>query len=177
MGKQRLPVVYESVLAKKYKAGRVTVARNMNHLIASQMDVFMSPADDDFNGKHAALKHVIAEIGQCCQLAAAAKEFDRPILGMQGVAKKLGLPPPSICADEAWTKISTLDLCTSHCGSAPIRFFGYEPPSAEGFSVGYYVDKDNIQFSITHYQQEEAAAFAKELRATLSLLKKIVDNS
>jgi hypothetical protein len=75
--------------------------------------------------------------------------------------------------DDSWTALQTIDLCTSHCGRPPIRFFGFEPQAPEGFSIGYNVANDHMQFSINHFNKEAAAEFTKALEITLSTLPAI----
>lgn len=173
----RLPVGYESVLAKAYKYGRVTVGRNMSELIKDSLMKFASSPDDDYKGRNEAFRAIVGDIGRCCRNAAGCKEWDRPVLAMRGLAKQLGLPEPSLCQGDAWSHIGAQDLCTSHCGKPPIRFFGYIPPSAKGFSVGYYVDAGRIQFSITNYNKEEAKKFKAELASTLTMLKNMCEKA
>jgi hypothetical protein len=76
-----------------------------------------------------------------------------------------------VCADAAWAKLSTyMDLCTSHCGRPPIRLFGYEPPSADGFSLGYFLTPNTMQFCITHFDKQAALDLTKQLEALLDSL-------
>jgi len=167
--KQKIPVPYESVLAKAYKHGRVTVARNMSELIANNLKAWegMATAEE----KVEAYRATIADISRICAAAAKAQDVDRPMLGYRRIASDEGLENPSIVDDAGWTRFGEIDLCTSHCGRAPIRFFGFEPPSADGFSVGYYVDKNSMQFSITHFDKAEAKKFSDTLEVTLNAVK------
>ena len=82
------------------------------------------------------------------------------------------IPPQTIpfLDDASWTALTTIDLCTSHCGRPPIRFFGFEPQAPDGFSIGYNVANDHMQFSINHFDKKAAAEFAKALETTLSAL-------
>ena len=156
--KQKIPVPYESVLAKAYKHGRVTVARNMSELIANNLKAWegMTSAEE----KVEAYRATIADISRICAAAAKAQDVDRPMLAYRRIAKDEGLETPSIVDDAAWTRFGEIDLCTSHCGRHPIRFFGFEPPSADGYGVGYNVDKNSIQFSITHFDKTEVRCVA-----------------
>lgn len=75
--------------------------------------------------------------------------------------------------DAGWAALQNIDLCTSHCGKPPIRFFGYEPAAADGYSVGYYVANDHMQFSINHFDKAAAAEYKAALEATLAALPAI----
>jgi carnitine O-acetyltransferase len=176
--RDRMPVAYESVLAKAFKHGRVTVARNMSVEIAAQLSNFFYLPDSETGAKVAAFTAIVADVGRICRAAASAQDMDRPLLALRNVAAKHGLPYPSITEDASWAKLDDLDLCTSHCGKGPgIRFFGYEPAAADCFSIGYYVDKDRIQFSINHFDKAEAAAYKKALRGVLRGLKRIITDA
>jgi hypothetical protein len=72
MGKIATP--YESVLAKWYKHGRVTVARNMNQQIANFATGFSSLPDNA--SKALALRAVCGDMSRICKEAAGAQEFD-----------------------------------------------------------------------------------------------------
>ena len=76
-----------------------------------------------------------------------------------------------ICADAGWARLNDLDICTSHCGKPPIRFFGYEAPAADGFGIGYHAMPDAVHFCITHFDKEQAAVFKAALQARLTDLK------
>ena len=174
--RRRLPVPYESVLAKAFRHGRVTVARNMSPEIAAQILAFHDAPDADAEGKVAAFRAIVADVGRICRDAASARDIDRPLLALQNLAKVHGLPMPSITEDPSWARMNDLDLCTSHCGKSPgIRFFGYEPAGADCFSIGYYVDGDRLQFSINHFDKAEAAAFKAALGATLDDLRSVLE--
>jgi len=66
-----------------------------------------------------------------------------------------------------------LDLCTSHCGRSPIRFFGYEPAAADGYSIGYFVENEHIQFSINHFDKTLAAQYKAALEDTLKSIQEM----
>ena len=173
--RQRLPVPYESVLAKAYKHGRVTVARNMSEEIAEQVLTYHDLPMELREEKQAAFRAIVVDIGRICREAANANDIDRPLLALKNIASLHGLPEPSIMADPSFSKLSDLDLCTSHCGRGPgIRFFGYEPAGDDCFSVGYYVDTNRIQFSINHFEKTQAAAFKAALTEQLDELKSIL---
>ena len=174
--RERLPVPYESVLAKAFRHGRVTVARNMSDNIAEQIENFHALPSSEFEGKEKAFRMIVADIGRICREAAGAKDFDRPLLALKRIAEMNNMPIPSIMTDSSYNRVNDLDLCTSHCGKGPgIRFFGYEPAGADCFSIGYYVDKDRIQFSINHFDKNEAIAFKAALDSMLGELRGIFD--
>jgi len=173
--KQKIPVPYESVLAKAYKHGRVTVARNMSELIANNLKAWEGMTSTE--EKVEAYRATIADISRICAAAAKAKDVDRPMLAYRRIAKDEGLPAPSIAEDPAWARFGDIDLCTSHCGRPPIRFFGFEPPSADGYGVGYNVDKNSMQFSITHFDKTECKKFADALEATLDTVHDLFEEA
>ena len=76
---------YESVLAKAYKHGRVTVARNMSDLIATNLKAWegMSSTEE----KVEAYRATIADISRICAAAAKAQDVDRPMLAYRRIAK------------------------------------------------------------------------------------------
>ena len=78
-----------------------------------------------------------------------------------------------ICKDDGWARMSNLDLCTSHCGKGCIRFFGFEPPSATGFGVGYAVGPAGMQFSINNFSQAESDKFTAAVQARLLSLQQL----
>ena len=80
-----------------------------------------------------------------------------------------------ICEDAGWKRMSDLDLCTSHCGKGCIRFFGFEPPSASGFGIGYAVGPGGMQFSINNFSQAEADKFTAALTAKLLAVQAAFD--
>jgi hypothetical protein len=61
----------------------------------------------------------MGDIGRICREAASANEIDRPILAYRSLlaqsSKHENLSIPFL-KDESWKKITSLDLCTSHCG-------------------------------------------------------------
>jgi hypothetical protein len=169
----KLPAPYESVLAKAFKHGRVTVARNMSPLIAAglkQFDALPEVTPADKAAKQEAFRAMCTDVSRICKDSASAAEFDRPFLAMRQIAKVEGLSF-SLAEDPAWARMQDLGLCTSHCGKAPIRFFGYEPPSANGYSVGYFVDLNSIQACVTCFEKAKALPFAAALEARLLSLQ------
>merc|ERR1712079_68563 len=116
--------------------------------IAAQILAFNGIPESNVDGRVAAFRAVVADVGRICREAASGRDVDRPMLALKNLASLSGMPPPSITGSESWAKMSDLDLCTSHCGRGPgIRFFGYEPAGGDCFSIGYYVDSDRMQFS------------------------------
>ena len=164
----KLPVPYESVLTKAYKHGRVTVARNMSQAIADEIIGFDGAADAA--AKVSGLRNIVGEVSRICREAAGAREFDRPFMMLRNIAA-IEEKPMGICADAGWAQLNNLDLCTSHCGKGCIRFFGFEPPSATGFGVGYSVGPDGMQFSINNFSQAEANKFTAAIEARLLSLQ------
>jgi hypothetical protein len=180
-----LPVPYESVLAKAFKHGRVTVARNMSQSIADNLSSFNQLPQSE---QEACFRAMVAEIGRICREAASGNEMDRPILAYRTLANMANAQSKAeggkdvvvsipFLQDESWAKLGALDLCTSHCGKPPIRFFGYEPASANGYSVGYYVDNEFMQFSINHFDKKAAKDFKHALDKTLKMLPSIFNDS
>lgn len=172
--KGRLGSPYESVLTKAFKHGRVSVARNMSPAVADGVARFK--ATDNVEEKIQAFRDVVTAISGICATAAKAQEFDRPFLALRKIAENEGMPM-ELCADPGWAKINALDLCTSHCGKPPIRLFGYEPPSADGYSVGYFVTANNMQMAITHFDKASAAAFKTAMTAQLDDLKALFESA
>lgn len=82
-----------------------------------------------------------------------------------------------VCEDGSWASFNDLGLCTSHCGRPPIRHFGYEAPSADGFSVGYFISDSGVQFCITTVDKDAAQAFKASLQAQLDELKELFTSS
>lgn len=161
---------YESVLAKSFKHGRVTVARNMSEVIGDSVKTFDTLASKE--EKQAAFRQIVEEVVGRCREAASAQEFDRPFLALRKLAAMEG-KRMEICEHAAWARFNDLDLCTSHCGKPPIRFFGYEAPAADGFGVGYHALADSVNFCITHFDKEQAVAFKAALQARLAELQEL----
>jgi len=162
----RLASPYESVLTKAFKHGRVAVARNMSSAIADSAKSFAALPDKP--AKAAAVRAICAEVSRVCRDAASAQEFDRPLMVMRNIAKVEGLVVNMAEQDPVgWGRLQDLGLCTSHCGRGPIRLFGFEPPSADGFAVGYYLTSTAGQFSVNHNDPVKAAGFTKALEAKL----------
>ena len=171
----KLGAPYESVLAKAFKHGRVTVARNMSPLIADGLkafDAMPESSPEEKAAKQATFRAMCGDVSRICKDSASAAEFDRPFLAMRGIAKVEGLSF-SLAEDPAWGRMQDLGLCMSHCGKKPIRFFGYEPPSANGYSIGYFVDANNIQACVTCFEKAKAQPFAAALEARLLSLQKL----
>jgi hypothetical protein len=166
----KLPTPYESVLTKAFKHGRVTVARNMSAVIGAEIEAFGATAD--VGAKAEGFKKIVAEVSRICKEAATAQEFDRPFMMLRNIAKIEGASM-AICEDAGWARMSSVDLCTSHCGKGPIRFFGFEPPSATGFGVGYAVAPAGMQFSINNFSQAEADKYTAALEAHLLSLQEV----
>jgi len=180
---QKIPSCYESVLAKSFKHGRVTVARNMSDSIAGNLRKFPGLLFGHPKAKQEeCFRGIVAEIGRICREAASAQEVDRPLLAYQRLASDASLGPgldmSSVVGTPEWGpewgRFQDLDLCTSHCGKPPIRFFGYEPASANGFSVGYYVWNEGIQFSINHFDKNKAKDYKARLEKTLKALPSLL---
>lgn len=167
------PSPYESVLTKAFKHGRVSVARNMSTVIAD--GVLRFRASEDPNEKIAAFREIVTEVSRICATAARAQEFDRPFLALRKIAENEGMPF-SVVEDPAWAKLNHLHLVTSHCGKPPIRLFGYEPPSSDGFSVGYFVTPNNMQMAITHFDKAAAAQFKTTMSNQLDMLKALFES-
>jgi len=110
------------------------------------------------------------DVSRICRDAASAQEFDRPFLALRKIAANEG-KPMAICADPGWARMGDLGLCTSHCGKPPIRFFGFEPPSAHGYAVGYFAGADSMQFSINNFDKDKAATFTAALERRLLALR------
>jgi hypothetical protein len=163
MGKLASP--YESVLTKAFKHGRVAVARNMSQAIADHAKAFDGLPDKQ--GKAACVRGICDEVSAVCKAAASAQEFDRPLMVMRNIAKVEGKKVDIALDPVGWARVQDLGLCTSHCGKGPIRFFGFEPPSADGFAVGYYLTASEGQFSVNHNDPAKAAGFTKVLEAKL----------
>eukprot|EP00930_Biecheleria_cincta_P060082 TRINITY_DN4576_c0_g1_i3.p1 TRINITY_DN4576_c0_g1~~TRINITY_DN4576_c0_g1_i3.p1 ORF type:complete len:646 (+),score=130.98 TRINITY_DN4576_c0_g1_i3:122-2059(+) len=159
-----LGVPYESVLTKSFEHGRVFVARNMNCAIAHAVHAFCEPGASAAI-KTSAVSTISKEVSEICKLAASGKDIDRPILGLKNMARQAG-KSLSLCEDPAYSKFQALNLVTSHCGRAPIRFFCFEA-AADGFSVGYFAKEGGVQFAITHLQDSELQSFIAVLTATL----------
>ena len=151
------PVTYESVLTKAYKHGRVFVARNTNQGIADALDAFAAGG-----GKKEAVAAISKEVTGMCKLAAGAKDIDRPFLAMKNLAKKEGKTIP-VFDDPSWAKLGAINLCTSHCGKPPIRFFCFEAVP-DGFGIGYNANPDGSQWNITH---STSTAEAEKFKAIL----------
>merc|ERR1719440_2739553 len=81
--------------------------------------------------KTSAVSTISKEVSEICKLASGGKDIDRPILGLKNMARQQG-KSLSLCQDPAWSKFQALNLVTSHCGRAPIRFFCFEA-AADGF--------------------------------------------
>ena len=97
-----------------------------------------------------------------CKLAAGAKDIDRPFLAMKNLAKKEGKTIP-VFDDPSWAKLGAINLCTSHCGKPPIRFFCFEAVP-DGFGIGYNANPDGSQWNITH---STSTAEAEKFKAIL----------
>lgn len=158
------PAVYESVLTKAFKHGRVFVARNTNQPIADALDAQAAGGD-----MKVAVGAIAKEVGGICKLAAGAKDIDRPFLVMKAIAKKEGITIP-VFDDPSWKRLGQINLCTSHCGKPPIRFFCFEAVP-DGFGIGYNANPDGSQWNITHSTDGgEARKFAQILSDTLDEL-------
>jgi len=157
-------VPYESVLTKSFEHGRVFVARNMNQAIANAVHTYCEPCASA-SDKASAVSTISKEVSEICKLAAGGKDIDRPILGLKNMARQEE-KTLSLCDDPAFKKFQALNLVSSHCGRAPIRFFCFEA-AADGFGIGYFAKEDAVQFAITHLEESELNAFAAVLTATL----------
>jgi len=165
----RTPSTYESVLAKAFRHGRVTVARNNSEAIAREISRWWNLESNQ--EREESFRAIVADVNRICLEAAGAGDVDRPLLAYRCLADKPA-EELDIFADDAWAKFSSLDLCTSHCGRNPIRFFGYEPPNSHGFSIGYCVEPNYMQFSINHADQAQADQFKTALAETLRAVQK-----
>jgi len=170
--KQHSPMVYESVLVKSFKHGRVAVARNTSDVIVTQTSAFFEKQQPI--QKIECFRAICVEVSRICAEAAAAEEVDRPLLALRRLAEAEG-KGISIENDSGWARFNELDIVTSHCGRPPIRFFGYAP--CGGFSVGYYVGADRMQFSINHDDKQAARAFKEALQNMLSSLHGLVSKA
>ena len=111
-------------------------------------------------------------MSRICKEAATAQEFDRPFMMLRNIAKIEGASM-AICEDAGWARMSSVDLCTSHCGKGCIRYFGFEPPSATGFGVGYAVGPAGMQFSINNFSQAESDKYTAAIEAKLLSLQQL----
>ena len=166
----KLPTPYESVLTKAYKHGRVTVARNMSAIIGDEIKAFGTTAEAAT--KIDGFRKIVGEVSRICKEAATAQEFDRPFMMLRNIAGIEGMPM-AICEDAGWARMSSVDLCTSHCGKGCIRYFGFEPPSATGFGVGYAVGPAGMQFSINNFSQAESDKYTAAIEAKLLSLQQL----
>jgi len=168
----KLPAPYESVLTKAFKHGRVTVARNMSEIIGNNTKKFNSLEKNE--DKKQAMLEMCADTSRICKDAATAQEFDRPFLAYRkmGSIEELNV---DFEKDKGWSRLSDLGLCTSQCGKGLIQFFGFEPPSSDGFSVGYCIQPNNIQAMITHFDKVKTQEFKNLFELKLTELKTIFE--
>jgi carnitine O-acetyltransferase len=169
----KLPAPYESVLTKAFKHGRVTVARNMSEIIAMNTKKFNTLSNDK-EAQKLAMTEMCKDTSRICKDAATAQEFDRPFLAYRkmGAIEEMKVP---FADDYGWSRLSDLGLCTSQCGKGPIKFFGFEPPSNDGFSIGYCIQPDNIQAMITHFNKTKTIEFTQRFEAKLNELKALFE--
>lgn len=89
--KGRHAVPYESVLAKAFRHGRVTVARNMSAAIAAGVEAAVrKDAGGGREERVAAFRSAVDDVARICREAASAQEFDRPFLALRRIAKLEG---------------------------------------------------------------------------------------
>jgi hypothetical protein len=115
-----------------------------------------------------------ADTSRICRDAATANEFDRPFLAYRRMGA-IEEHKVDFTASPGWARLTDLGICTSQCGKGPIKFFGFEPPSADGFSIGYGVQADSIQAMITHFDKDKALKFTQCLEAKFDELKSVFE--
>lgn len=70
-------------------------------------------------------------------------------------------PKPTIFTDPGWTLLSTTTLMGSNVDNPSIAYAGFGPPSADGFTVCYFMRKDFIRASVCS-RNGQAGRFARE---------------
>lgn len=92
----------------------------------------------------------------------------------QHEAQQLQAPPTTIFTDPGWSLLSTTILMGSNVDNPSIAYAGFGPPSAEGFTVCYFIRRDFIRISVCS-RNGEAKRFADGIRETLRAIRKMFD--
>eukprot|EP01135_Chromosphaera_perkinsii_P004016 Nk52_evm29s266 gene=Nk52_evmTU29s266 len=119
-------------------------------------------------------------------------DVDRVLYGMKMIANEAiayfkstntdesSLRLPEFFYDALYQRLCNSILSTSNCGGGGIRLFGFCPVAANGYGLGYSIDKENISVSVSSYVRDpvtgniySANEFVTELEKSLLFMQEI----
>lgn len=88
---------------------------------------------------------------------------------------RLHAPSTTIFTDAGWSRLGTTILMGSNVDNASIAYAGFGPPSAEGFTVCYFIRRDFIRMSVCS-RNGQARRFADGIEDTLREIRRVCNN-
>jgi len=179
---------FEPVLMRQYLHGRTDVARTTTPEAAAFARIFSDQKASTAQkvvAMHRAADTHVAIVKDCAKglshhrhLYVLQQMWKRRQAFLEGVAMEPGKvgahvhgneeqnpQPTTIFADPGWSRLGTTILMGSNVDNPSIAYAGFGPPSAEGFTVCYYIRKDHMAMTVCS-RNGEAKWFIDAIKQT-----------
>lgn len=176
---------FEPVLTRSFLHGRTDVARTLTPACAAFARVYndktAAPTAKIEALRAAAVAHV-TKFKDCAQgnshhrhLYVLQLLWKRRRATLQANRVAVHLPATTIFTDPGWARLGTTVLMGSNVDNPSIAYAGFGPPSADGFTVCYYIRDNMIAFSVNS-RNGRAHELTEAIERTLKTVRAMIED-
>lgn len=161
----RIRNTYEAVDVSHFQQGRTECVRPVSKASVAFVQAWHQQGLS--SGHHALLEAALLEHKARIRACKQGLGPNRQLLGLERMADRLGLPTPTLHADEGYRVFTTDFLSTSTIGDdSIISNIAFAPTSAGGLGIHYSHSKDGWLFTISHLSEQapDVERFVQALR-------------
>lgn len=172
----QLVSTYEACNMQHFHHGRTEAIRSVTAEVKQFVESFSVSSSSD---RLQLLQHAIRSHALLAEAAREGKGVDRHLQGLMGVAKRDGIPLPTIFTDPAWNRYSANILSTSTLGLPFIHFASFGAVHEDGYGIAYVIHDNSIHVACTSYSSSKknigVDSFLKSLNHALDDMGSVVN--